>query len=138
MYKQTHSLFEGRRFDKNGNIIGEWWQDSALKEFDKRAHCIDEQYSKYVIQNRYPVSLVIQITFPHFVDNTVLKLMEANKKHFTIPLFHTYRYFRLNVSKLAIWVKRRNYGNINGIDIEQLKSDIKNSEVVDNPPKKDC
>ena len=49
----------GRRFDKNGNIIGEWWQASALKEFDKRAHCIEQQYSKYKIQHKYPVSFNI-------------------------------------------------------------------------------
>lgn len=56
-----HSLFvlliPGRKFDKNGDIVKEWWSDSALKHFSERAKCIEEQYSKYKIQEKYPVCI---------------------------------------------------------------------------------
>jgi len=47
----------GRKFDKNGDIVKEWWSASALKNFGERAKCIEEQYSKYKIQNKYPVRI---------------------------------------------------------------------------------
>ena len=34
----------------------EWWSDSALKEFNRRAKCIEKQYSKYKVQDKHPVS----------------------------------------------------------------------------------
>lgn len=39
----------------------------------------------------------------------------------------------LNVTKPELMVKRRIYRNIQGNDIDQLNSDIKNSEMVENP-----
>jgi len=45
----------GRKFDKNGDIVKEWWSKSSLMEFNKKSECIEEQYSKYKVQGRYPV-----------------------------------------------------------------------------------
>lgn len=48
----------GRKFDKNGDIVKEWWSKSSLMEFNKKSECIEEQYSKYKVQGRYPVRSV--------------------------------------------------------------------------------
>lgn len=48
-------LSSGRKFDKNGDIVKEWWSKSSLMEFNKKSECIEEQYSKYKVQGRYPV-----------------------------------------------------------------------------------
>ena len=45
----------GRKFDKNGDIVKEWWSKSSLMEFNKRSECIEKQYTKYKVQGRYPV-----------------------------------------------------------------------------------
>ena len=62
-YDLVHSSFSwniwqplGRKFDKNGDIVTEWWSDESLKQFNKRAKCIEKQYSKYKVQDKYPVS----------------------------------------------------------------------------------
>jgi endothelin-converting enzyme/putative endopeptidase len=48
-HELTHGFDdEGRQFDALGNLRN-WWTESDGKEFDKRAGCISEQYSKYVI-----------------------------------------------------------------------------------------
>ena len=48
-HELTHGFDdEGRQFDAQGNLRN-WWTESDGKEFDKRATCISEQYSKYVI-----------------------------------------------------------------------------------------
>lgn len=46
----------GRKFDKNGDIVKEWWSNSSVKEFNKKAKCIEKQYSKYKVQGKYPIS----------------------------------------------------------------------------------
>lgn len=45
----------GRKFDKNGDIVKEWWSKSSVMEFNKKSECIEEQYSKYMVQGKYPV-----------------------------------------------------------------------------------
>ncbi|XP_028397570.1 endothelin-converting enzyme 2-like isoform X2 [Dendronephthya gigantea] len=73
-HELTHGFDNtGRRFDKNGNIISEWWQASALKEFDKRAKCIEKQYSKYKIQSKYPLNGKITLG-ENIADNGGTKL----------------------------------------------------------------
>jgi len=48
-HELTHGFDdEGRQFDALGNLRN-WWTESDGKEFDRRASCISEQYSKYVI-----------------------------------------------------------------------------------------
>jgi putative endopeptidase len=48
-HELTHGFDdEGRQFDAWGNLRN-WWTESDGKEFDRRASCISEQYSKYVI-----------------------------------------------------------------------------------------
>ena len=56
-------LFLGRKFDKNGDIVKEWWSASALKEFNTRAGCIRDQYSRYKVQDKYRVSISFVFTF---------------------------------------------------------------------------
>ncbi|MEO5936738.1 MAG: M13 family metallopeptidase [Terriglobales bacterium] len=44
----THGFDDqGRKFDKDG-AFKDWWTEADGKEYEKRAACIDEQYSQYV------------------------------------------------------------------------------------------
>ncbi|CAK9298945.1 unnamed protein product [Gordionus sp. m RMFG-2023] len=46
----THGFDEkGRQFDKRGNLK-QWWNNSTIKAFRKRAKCIIDQYSKYKLK----------------------------------------------------------------------------------------
>ncbi len=48
-HELTHGFDdEGRQFDAQGNLR-DWWTPEDGKEFEKRASCISDQYSKYVI-----------------------------------------------------------------------------------------
>ncbi len=48
-HELTHGFDdEGRQFDAQGNLW-DWWTPEDGKEFEKRASCISNQYSKYVI-----------------------------------------------------------------------------------------
>ncbi len=48
-HELTHGFDdEGRKFDAQGNLR-DWWTDTDGKEFEKRANCISDQYSNYVI-----------------------------------------------------------------------------------------
>jgi putative endopeptidase len=48
-HELTHGFDdEGRQFDATGNLR-DWWTEADGKEFEKRAACISDQYSQYVI-----------------------------------------------------------------------------------------
>ncbi len=48
-HELTHGFDdEGRKFDAHGNLR-DWWTPEDAKEFEKRASCISDQYSKYTI-----------------------------------------------------------------------------------------
>jgi putative endopeptidase len=48
-HELTHGFDdEGRQFDAQGNLR-DWWTPEDAKEFEKRASCISDQYSKYTI-----------------------------------------------------------------------------------------
>jgi endothelin-converting enzyme/putative endopeptidase len=48
-HELTHGFDdEGRQFDGDGNLR-DWWTEADGKEFEKRASCISDQYSQYVI-----------------------------------------------------------------------------------------
>jgi len=48
-HELTHGFDdEGRQFDAQGNLR-DWWTAEDAKEFEKRASCISDQYSKYTI-----------------------------------------------------------------------------------------
>ena len=48
-HELTHGFDdEGRQFDAQGNLR-DWWTPEDAKQFEKRASCISDQYSKYVI-----------------------------------------------------------------------------------------
>jgi putative endopeptidase len=48
-HELTHGFDdEGRQFDAHGNLR-DWWTPEDAKEFEKRASCISDQYSKYTI-----------------------------------------------------------------------------------------
>jgi endothelin-converting enzyme len=38
----------GRHYDQNGNYT-DWWTDSTVKGFEKRAECFVDQYAKYTV-----------------------------------------------------------------------------------------
>jgi len=47
-HELTHGFDDsGRRFDAKGNLL-DWWTPDDGKEFEKRASCVDKQYSEYV------------------------------------------------------------------------------------------
>ncbi len=47
-HELTHGFDDqGRKFDASGNLT-DWWTEQDATEFDKRAACVDEQYSQYV------------------------------------------------------------------------------------------
>lgn len=47
-HELTHGFDDqGRQFDGKGNLT-DWWTPAVGKEFDKRAECIEKQYSSYV------------------------------------------------------------------------------------------
>lgn len=35
-------LLLGRKFDKNGDIVKEWWSKFSFMEFNKKLECIEE------------------------------------------------------------------------------------------------
>jgi endothelin-converting enzyme/putative endopeptidase len=46
-HEMTHGFDdEGRKFDANGNLR-DWWTSQDGKEFEKRAQCIDDEYSGF-------------------------------------------------------------------------------------------
>ncbi len=48
-HELTHGFDdEGRQFDAQGNLK-DWWTKNDAEEFQKRADCISEQYSSYII-----------------------------------------------------------------------------------------
>ena len=48
-HELTHGFDdEGRQFDATGNLR-DWWTEKDGKEFEQRAACISDQYSKYVV-----------------------------------------------------------------------------------------
>jgi putative endopeptidase len=48
-HELTHGFDdEGRQFDAHGNLR-DWWTPEDAKQFEKRASCISDQYSKYTI-----------------------------------------------------------------------------------------
>jgi len=48
-HELTHGFDdEGRQFDGDGNLR-DWWTKGDAAEFEKRANCIRDQYSQYVI-----------------------------------------------------------------------------------------
>ncbi|HYI92200.1 MAG TPA: M13 family metallopeptidase [Bryobacteraceae bacterium] len=47
-HELTHGFDDsGRRFDAKGNLL-DWWTPADGKEFEKRASCMEKQYSEYV------------------------------------------------------------------------------------------
>jgi putative endopeptidase len=48
-HELTHGFDdEGRRFDAQGNLA-DWWTEADAKEFEKRAACIADQYSGFIV-----------------------------------------------------------------------------------------
>ena len=47
----THGFDDmGRQFDKDGNLV-DWWDPKTKKEYLKRAQCIIDQYSGYLVKD---------------------------------------------------------------------------------------
>lgn len=45
----THGFDDqGRQFDKDGNLV-DWWQEDTKKAFIKKAQCIINQYGNYSV-----------------------------------------------------------------------------------------
>ena len=51
-HELTHGFDErGRKYDANGNLR-QWWGDSTVYRFKKRAECLVEQYANYSINGQ--------------------------------------------------------------------------------------
>eukprot|EP00493_Phyllostaurus_siculus_P007297 UN07373 len=46
----------GRKFHKHGELKKQWWSDKSLSSFKKRSKCMQDQYSKYKVRDRYPIN----------------------------------------------------------------------------------
>jgi len=56
-HELTHGFDNtGRKFDKNGDIVKEWWSQKSIEKFAEKANCMQKQYSKYKVQDKYPIS----------------------------------------------------------------------------------
>lgn len=42
-------LSPGRYFNKDGEIIDDWWSKNTSQGFEERSKCIVDQYSKYSV-----------------------------------------------------------------------------------------
>ncbi|XP_031554033.1 endothelin-converting enzyme 1-like [Actinia tenebrosa] len=47
---------KGRMFDKNGRKTEQWWTNSSLQAFKELSKCFVNQYSKYIVSGKYPIS----------------------------------------------------------------------------------
>ena len=46
----THGFDDrGRQFDKSGNLVN-WWDDETAKQYLDRAQCIIDQYANYTVR----------------------------------------------------------------------------------------
>jgi endothelin-converting enzyme/putative endopeptidase len=55
-HELTHGFDdEGRRFDAKGNLK-DWWTKKDGQEFDKRAKCVSDQYSRYIAVDKIHVN----------------------------------------------------------------------------------
>ncbi len=55
-HELTHGFDdEGRQFDAQGNLRN-WWSEADGREFDNRARCVSDQYSKYVIVDNLKIN----------------------------------------------------------------------------------
>ncbi|XP_064641839.1 neprilysin-4-like [Lineus longissimus] len=71
---------EGRQTDKDGNLIP-WWQPSAVEKFKRKAQCIIDQYSKYVVKEVNMTVNGIRTQGENIADNGGLK--EAYRAYHT-------------------------------------------------------
>jgi len=55
-HELTHGFDdEGRQFDAHGNLH-DWWAPEDAKEFEKRAACVADEYSKFTVAADVPVN----------------------------------------------------------------------------------
>ena len=49
-HETTHGFDDqGRQFDKNGNLI-DWWKQETKEKFLSKAQCIIQQYGNYTVE----------------------------------------------------------------------------------------
>jgi predicted metalloendopeptidase len=73
VFLKHHIRFDdqGRQYDGNGNLSN-WWSDSSLKNFEERATCLVNQYSKFTVGGNHVNG---QLTLgENIADNGGLKL----------------------------------------------------------------
>uniref|UniRef100_A0A8C7E786 endothelin-converting enzyme 1 n=1 Tax=Naja naja TaxID=35670 RepID=A0A8C7E786_NAJNA len=52
-HELTHAFDDqGREYDREGNLRP-WWQNSSLEAFKNRTECMEEQYSKYLVNGEH-------------------------------------------------------------------------------------
>lgn len=62
---------EGRRFDKNGNKLS-WWTNETIENFNQRKQCFVDQYNDYVMVE---VNETVRKFFHHFLYRCVALLL---------------------------------------------------------------
>lgn len=50
----------GRQYDKKGNSI-EWFDEESLEQFERKAQCIEDQYSAFTFWGRHVSYFIITI-----------------------------------------------------------------------------
>ena len=50
----------GMHYDKNGNYFG-WWTNFSKNAFEKKSHCLGDQYSNYTIFGKHVSFMSIRV-----------------------------------------------------------------------------
>ncbi|XP_033097891.1 neprilysin-1-like [Anneissia japonica] len=62
----------GRKYDKNGNLV-QWWSDESIENFIKQTECIIDQYNSYVMPENDMNLNGVQTQGENIADNGGLK-----------------------------------------------------------------
>ncbi|CAF1624746.1 unnamed protein product [Rotaria sp. Silwood1] len=85
----THGFDDiGRQYDKDGNRIS-WWTDDTIKKFNERKQCIIDQYSNYVVTQINRTLNGFQTQGENIADNGGIK------ESFYLLCAYTYMYIYL-------------------------------------------
>ena len=63
IFNHPLSWSAGRYFNKDGEIIDNWWSDFTSKGFEERAKCMVDQYSKYKVDGEDGKAIQVNIVF---------------------------------------------------------------------------
>ena len=56
----------GREYDKNGNRI-QWWKNDSITQFNERVQCLVEQYNQYIFQGYQVRKMIDTVDFVYII-----------------------------------------------------------------------